>query len=293
MDLTALICREIIQNPQISQSDLNKQLNRPLSQVNAILEIAMQRGLVKESGGHYHITANGMVYMEQFRVDNAIILAAGFGVRLAPFTYKLPKGLLEIKGTPLIERQIEQLLDRGIHEIIIVVGYLKEKFEYLIEKYGVKLIYNPEYATKNNFVSVFYALDYLKATYLLMADHWLEDNIFNTYELESWYSCLYFEGHTDEWGAKANPLGRITEITISGRDTWAIVGPSYFNAKFSSIFARLTREYYAKPNTKDYFWEHILMENLHILPMYMNRQTRGNVREFDTLADFHKYDLTT
>ena len=62
---------------------------------------------------------------------NAIILAAGKSSRFAPFTYEKPKGLFCVKGQILIERQIEQLIEAGIDEIYIVVGYMKEKFFYL------------------------------------------------------------------------------------------------------------------------------------------------------------------
>ena len=65
---------------------------------------------------------------------NAIILAAGKSNRFAPFTYEKPKGLFRVKGEILIERQIEQLLEAGITDIYIVVGYMKEKFFYLVMK---------------------------------------------------------------------------------------------------------------------------------------------------------------
>jgi CTP:phosphocholine cytidylyltransferase-like protein len=44
---------------------------------------------------------------ETVSVDNAIILAAGFGSRFVPLTYEVPKGLLEVHGKPMLERQIE------------------------------------------------------------------------------------------------------------------------------------------------------------------------------------------
>ncbi|MEG1016091.1 MAG: NTP transferase domain-containing protein, partial [Bacilli bacterium] len=72
----------------------------------------------------------------------AILLAAGMGSRLRPLTLTTPKSLTIVNGKPLAERQIEFLREKGIDEIIIVTGYLNEKFEYLKEKYGVKLIYN-------------------------------------------------------------------------------------------------------------------------------------------------------
>jgi len=53
-----------------------------------------------------------------YRVDNAIIMAAGYASRFAPLSYEAPKALLKVKGEILIERQIEQLRQAGIEEII-------------------------------------------------------------------------------------------------------------------------------------------------------------------------------
>lgn len=85
---------------------------------------------------------------KRHKVDGALIIAAGFGSRFVPLTFETPKGLLEVFGERMIERQIRQLHEVGITDITIVVGYLKEKFEYLIDKYDVKLLYNPEYSSK-------------------------------------------------------------------------------------------------------------------------------------------------
>ena len=117
-----------------------------------------------------------------FNVDNAVILAAGFGSRFVPITYELPKGLVPVRGEPLLERQIRQLQEKGINDIIIAVGYLKEKFDYLIDKFGVRLVYNPEYAVKNNLASLYYVRAYLKNSYILSADNWMDTNIFNAAE---------------------------------------------------------------------------------------------------------------
>lgn len=77
----------------------------------------------------------------------AVILAGGFGKRLAPLTNELPKPLLPVGGKPILVRQIEWLRRYGIVDIILAVGYLRHKiFETLGDgrKYGVRLFYSVE-----------------------------------------------------------------------------------------------------------------------------------------------------
>ncbi len=74
----------------------------------------------------------------------ALILAGGFGKRLRPLTEEKPKPLIEIKGKPIILWQIEWLKKYGIKEVILAVGYKKEKFfEYLGsgKRFGIKIAY--------------------------------------------------------------------------------------------------------------------------------------------------------
>ena len=97
---------------------------------------------------------------------NAIILAAGKSNRFAPFTYEKPKGLFRVKGEILIERQIEQLQQAGVSEIYIVVGYMKEKFFYLEQKYGVKLIVNNEFGKKGNLYSLYVTREHFNNTFI-------------------------------------------------------------------------------------------------------------------------------
>ena len=63
----------------------------------------------------------------------AVVLAAGKGTRLRPLTEDKPKVLVEVDGTPLIEDVFDQLIDVGIEEFVVVVGYKKER---IIERYG-------------------------------------------------------------------------------------------------------------------------------------------------------------
>lgn len=227
--------------------------------------------------------------LNKHRVKNAIILAAGFGSRCVPLTYETPKGLLEVYGQPMIERQIEQLTEKGITDIIIVVGYKKEAFDYLIDKYNVKLIYNPKYMTKNNLASLYYAAEYLNSSYILPSDIWIENNIFNTFEVQSWYSSIYIDGATNEWCVTTSASDKIKAISIGGKDAWVLMGPAYFSPSFSTGFKQYLTEYYNRPGTDDYYWEHILKEQTQTLPMHINHQS-GNVHEFESLEELRVFD---
>ena len=109
---------------------------------------------------------------------NAIIMAAGMSSRFAPLSLETPKALLNVKDEIMIERQIGQLREAGIDEIVIVVGYLKEKFEYLKEKYHVILVENPYYKQMNNFSTLYVAREYLKNTWICSADNYFTENVF-------------------------------------------------------------------------------------------------------------------
>jgi len=53
-----------------------------------------------------------------------IILAAGKGTRMAPFSDRYPKPILPISGKPLLQHQVERLRDLGVRKVIIVIGHL-------------------------------------------------------------------------------------------------------------------------------------------------------------------------
>jgi glucose-1-phosphate thymidylyltransferase len=63
----------------------------------------------------------------------AVVLAAGQGTRLRPLTDDKPKALVEVAGRPILSHCFDQLIEVGADELLVVVGYKKEK---LIEYYG-------------------------------------------------------------------------------------------------------------------------------------------------------------
>jgi CTP:phosphocholine cytidylyltransferase-like protein/thiamine kinase-like enzyme len=228
--------------------------------------------------------------VENRKVDNAIILAAGFGSRFIPVTFEIPKGLVPVKGKPLLERQIEQLREAGIRDIIIVTGYRREAFSYLKEKYGVRLVYNKDYAVKNNLSSLYYARRFLKNSYIIYSDNWLEKNLFHDAEERSWYSCVYKEGETDEWCVSSDENDKITGVSIGGRDSWVMYGPVFLGEEFSVPFKEKIFEYFHKPGHENDMWEDVYIAELSKFDLYLNKRETDEVLEFETLDELRAFD---
>ena len=127
----------------------------------------------------------------------AILLAAGMGTRLRPLTLDTPKSLIEVNGRPLLERQIEFLRERGVEEIIVVTGYLAEKFDYLKDKYGVKLVNNDKYDIYNNIYTMYLVREYLENTYVVDADVYISENFL----LEKPETSMYFSANQEAFNA--------------------------------------------------------------------------------------------
>lgn len=178
------ILNNLIKEPFINQRILAAQTGHSLGIVNRSIKELISEGYLDEE---IRPTEKALCEAKEKAPKNAIILAAGFGMRMVPINTETPKGLLEIKGERLIERTIRQLHEVGITEIYVVVGFMKEQYEYLIDEYGVDLIVAPDYATKNNLHSLKTAADHLSNSYIIPCDIWCEKNPYSRNELYSWY----------------------------------------------------------------------------------------------------------
>ena len=264
------------------------------SDFKVIIEKLYEKELIRLEKSSYVATDKGLSVMEKYKVSNAIIMAAGFGSRFIPYTYTLPKGLLEVDGEVLIERQIKQLHEVGIFDITLVVGYLKEKFEYLIEKYNVKLIENNEYSIKNNISSIFYAgkENLLKNSYILTSDIRMSVNVYHAYEYDSWYALRYFEGVTDEWPVELDENKRITKLSTNGSDSLCLYGPAYFSNSYSKNLYSKIKEIYNDPTKSNYYWEDVYSDNIDEFDMYGNILGKDVVDEFESFEELIQYDVS-
>lgn len=250
-----------------------------------LLNVLRKKGWVDD-----RLTESGYQALDEYKVDNAIIMAAGFGLRSLPLSRIVPKGLYEVRGEVLIERQIRQLQEMGIKEIIVVVGYLKEKFAYLKEKYGVILIENDDYYRYNNISSLYAAKAYLKNSYVCCSDNYFNVNVFSKYVYDSYYSCKYTEGYADEHCVLKTNGDYITEIHKGGSHAWYTIGEAYFSGKFSEKFLGFLEDEYAEIETKKMIWDDFHIRHIKDLPLRLVKYTDEIVQEFDTVEDIAAFD---
>ena len=168
----------------INQRILASSTGLSVGVVNRSLKQLTTDGLIDKHG---QLTEKGRQEIRQRAPRGAIILAAGFGMRMVPINLSTPKALIEVGGEPLIERTIRQLHEQGIRNITVVAGFMKESFEYLMDEYGVDLVINPDYASKNNLHSLALVADRICNTYIIPCDIWCARNPYSSTEPYSWY----------------------------------------------------------------------------------------------------------
>ena len=218
-------------------------------------------------------------------------MAAGTSSRFVPLSAERPKGLVEVKGEVLIERQIRQLKEAGIADITLVVGYKAEMFAYLCDKYGVEIVLNEDYARYNNTSSLIRVIDKLDNTFVCSSDNYFPENVFMNDSDDSYYSALYAEGETNEYCLTTDADDYITDVRVSGRDAWYMVGHVFFNREFSEAFRNIMTEEYKNDTTRKGYWEDLYIRYIDQLPkMKINRYKEGEIQEFDSLDELRLFD---
>lgn len=227
----------------------------------------------------------------KYKVDNAIIMAAGYSARCMPLSNILPKGLFRVKGEIMIEREICQLLEAGIEDIIVVTGFMAEKFQYLQEKYGVILIHNPDYDKYNNMASLYAAQEYMKNSYVLCSDNYYETNVFQQYVDEPYYSCVYSESYCDEYCVtEVDEEGYITGIHRGGKRQWYTIGDAFFDQEFSARFVKYMNEEWDNLQIRNMLMDDFHIRHIDTLKLKKKERATGSILEFDTLEEIRVFD---
>lgn len=221
---------------------------------------------------------------------NAVIMAAGTSSRFVPLSVERPKGLLEVNGEILIERQIRQLQEAGVMDITIVTGDKAAMFDYLRVKFGVDTVFNEDYNRYNNTSSIIRVIDRLNDTFICCSDHYFKDNVFKEPANESYYAARYAKGRTGEYCLTCDNNDNINGVTIGGHDAWYMAGHVFFNSTFSAKFRDIMTKEYTKESVRNGYWEDVYIDYIKELPMQIRRYPDEAIFEFDTLDELRTFD---
>lgn len=246
------ILNALLLEPYINQRILAEVSGHSLGVVNRSIKNLIKEGYLDEQ---IRPTEKANSELREKAPKNAIILAAGFGLRMVPINTETSKGLLEVNGEALIERTIKQLHEVGIRKIYVVVGFMKEQYEYLIDEYGVELIVNPDYILKNNLHSMKLAIDYLSNSYVIPCDIWCDRNPYHKHELYSWY--MVSDLVDNESSVRVNRKMELVSIpdSVGGN---AMIGIAYILEEQAVILRKRIDELCKDSRNDGVFWEEAL-----------------------------------
>ena len=255
------IMNAIRKNPKVNQREIANQSGYSLGFVNRVVKELQEEKWLSPTG---ELSKKAKTFIKENQPQRAIILAAGFGMRMVPINTEIPKGLMEVKGEVLIERMIRHLHEVGITDIQVVVGFMKERYEYLIDEFQVKLVVNSEYQVKNNLHSLSKVKSSLDKTYIIPCDIWSEENPFSDFEPYSWY--MVTNEQSIESTVRVNRKRELVMIdeTEEGNQ---MIGLSYVMGEEATLIQEKLQEFSKKSSYDHEFWECTLQDkNKWIIP---------------------------
>ena len=272
-DILLCLNRERFSNQRI----LAENTGLSLGSVNKSLKILEDNGFIDDDN---QLTSKAKSLIKKSRPQRAVILAAGFGMRMVPINTTTPKALLEVKGEVLIERQIRQLHEAGITDISVVVGFMMESFEYLVDKFGVDLVVNNYYSSKNNIYSVGIVPDRLANCYIVPCDMWSEINPFNKEELYSWY--MVTDGDDKSSTVRVNRKNELVGLT-SDETGNRMIGIAYLLEEDAIKVSDRIQALLSDGRHDESFWEEALFENGR---MFINARVVSD----DVISEINTYE---
>lgn len=277
------ILNAIRKNPKLNQREIANQSGYSLGFVNRVVKELQEEKWLSPIG---ELSEKAKIFITANQPKKAVILAAGFGMRMVPINTEIPKGLMEVKGEVLIERMIRHLHEVGITDIQVVVGFMKERYEYLIDEFNVQLVVNSEYQIKNNLHSLSKIKSSLDKTYIIPCDIWAEENPFSDFEPYSWYMV------SDETSVESTVrVNRKRELVMVDEDEEGnqMIGLCYVMGQEAKAVQEKLQEFSKKPSYDHEFWECTLQDkNKWIIPskvvdskQFIEINTYEQLREID------------
>lgn len=276
----------------INQRILSETTGHSLGVVNRSLKRLISQNYLDDNA---QLTSKSRELFRMRAPRNAIILAAGLGMRMVPINLTTPKAFIEVKGERLIERLINQLHEIGVEDITVIVGFMKDSFEYLIDEYGVRLFYAADYATTNNIHSLATAADMIGNTYIIPCDIWCARNPFHRYELYSWYLVSdHIDENSDVRVNRKMELVKVSECA----DGNEMVGICYLTDAEADMVQSRIRSFVKNPVYNERFWEEALYDGDRMIVLarvvhatdVVEINTYEQLRELDSASNQLKSD---
>lgn len=230
----------------------------------------------------------------------AIILAAGVGSRIRPLTDNCPKSLLKVEGKPILEMMITNILDCGITEIILVLGYLQEQIKAFVTdtfpELNVTYLVNESYANTNTGYSLMLAENVVGSSAFIKfdADVVFDKNILSNLIACDYENCLCIDKNIQLDAEEIKVIIAENNMVVKANKTVnpaEAVGESIGIEKISAatavkLFAELRLMMADEVNHQEYYegaYERLI--NQHV-PFYSLDITGLKWIEIDTLEDF-------
>lgn len=228
-------------------------------------------------------------------VKRAIIMAAGTGSRMMPVTLEIPKPLIKVNGIRMIDSVIQGLHNNGIYEIYVVVGYLKEKFYFLEEKYEqLRIIENPYFSRCNNISSLYVARDHIEDAIILDGDQMIyNDKILDPHFEYSGYNAIWTDTYTDEWLMTLENGFVIRCDKNGGSHGWQLFSISRWNKQDAQKLKKyITEEFITRKNTQLYWDDIPMFYHLNDFHLGIRKMNREDIIEIDSLDELIAIDPT-
>ena len=258
--------------------------------------------------------------MSAERPRRAVVVAAGMGRRLAPYTDEMPKCLVPVRGRPMLRRALDAFRAEGVTDCVVVRGYKAEVLEARRGELGpgVRFVENADFQTNNILQSLFHAEADLGEAFLFSyADIVFQPSVVTELASASGEICLVvdrrfrdiYEGRTehplpeaevcsvdaagfvDRVGKRALPAGEAVGEFI-GLAKLSTAGA----AAFTDAYRRLAERYAGRedapfqraPTWRNAYLTDLLQElidaGVRMTPVYID----GRWREIDTVQDLER-----